>query len=170
MSEASAGATTSVRRRKPAAGLVAFVAVLVLLGLLAAVCVPHPVGAAQSYGKYEGKAVTTAKSALSDVATVQLAARTASEGRSFGPYVSVVISDAEEGLSKVQGTFDSIQPPNEQADKLQSELDQLLSDALDHVRDVRVAARRGELTDLAKTAQPLGDDAKKLQDFMDSHK
>ena len=137
--------------------------------LLAAVCVPHPVGAAQSYGKYEGKAVTTAKSALSDVATVQLAARTASEGRSFGPYVSVVISDAEEGLSKVQGTFDSIQPPNEQADKLQSELDQLLSDAVQHVRDVRVAVRRGELNALAKTAAPLAKDARKLQRFQEQH-
>ena len=169
MTEVSGRSATPVRRRKRA-GLIAFAAVLVLLGLLAVVCVPHPVGAARTYGKYEGKAVTTAKGALSDVATVELAARTASRGRAFGPYVSAVVSDAEEALSKVQGTFDSIQPPNGQADKVQSELDGLLSDALDHVRDVRVAARRGELADLAKTAEPLGDDVKKLQDFMDRHK
>ena len=37
MSEASVGATTPVRRRKPAVSLVAFVAVLVFLGLLACI-------------------------------------------------------------------------------------------------------------------------------------
>ena len=155
--------------RSARGGVVAFAVALVLLGVLAVVCVPHPVGAARTYGKYEGKATTTAKGAVSDVATVQLMAQTAAHGKALGPYVSVVVSDAEESLSKSQGTFDSIQPPNDQADELQSELDGLLSDALDHVRDVRVAARRGELSSLSDVAQPLDDDNQKLQDFVDRH-
>ena len=156
--------------RRSRGGVIAFGIVVVLLGLLAVVCVAHPVGPARTFDKYEGKATTSAKGALSDVATVQLTAQTASKGKALGSYVDVVVSDAEEALSKTQGTFDSIQPPDDKADQLQSELDQILSDALDHVRDVRVAARRGELSSLDKTAEPLDDDAKKLQDFQDRHK
>jgi hypothetical protein len=130
---------------------------------------PHPVGPARTAGKYEGKAATTAKSALSEVQTVRLAAETGSADKAFGPYLSRLISDAEEAISGVQGTFDSIQPPDEQSDELQQELDQLLSDALDHVRDVRVAVRRGELRKLADEAQPLSDDADRLQQFMEQH-
>jgi len=169
MSDVLVGPARPVRRRRPVAGLVTILVVLSLLGLLATRCIPHPVGAARTYGKYESKARTTAKSALSNVATVRLAAQIASKGNAFGPYLSVLISDAEEALSGVQGTFDSIQPPNEKADKLQKDLDQLLSDALDHVRDVRVAVRRGELPDLDKQAQPLDDDIQKLNQFTEQH-
>jgi hypothetical protein len=158
-----------VRRRRPATGLVVLLGVLVLLTLLGTRCIPHPVGATRSYSKYESKARTTAKSALSNVETVRLAAQTATKGNAFGPYLSVLISDAEEAISGVQGTFDSIQPPNEEADKLQQDLDPLLSDALDHVRDVRVAVRRGELSDLDDQAQPLDDDAQKLGQFQEQH-
>lgn len=142
---------------------------LVLLVVFATRCLPHPVGPARTFGKYEGKATTTAESALSNVATVQLAARTASEGRAFGPYLSVLVSDAEEAISGLQGTFVSIQPPGSRADDLQRELDQLLSDGLDHVRDVRVAVRRGELSDLAQQAGPLEDDRQKLESFTERH-
>ena len=63
----------------------------------------------------------------------------ASNGNTFGPYTSVLVSDAEEALGGVQSTFDSIQPPDAGADALRTELDGLLSDALTHVSNVRVA-------------------------------
>jgi hypothetical protein len=81
-----------------------------------------------------------------------------------------VISDAEESLSGLQGTFDSIEPPDARADKLGQELDTVLGDALEHVRDVRIAVRRGELTKLAEVAKPLADDADKLDAFVEQHK
>src|SRR5437588_184085 len=98
MSDVLVGPARPVRRRRPVAGLVTILVVLSLLGLLATRCIPHPVGAARTYGKYESKARTTAKSALSNVATVRLAAQIASKGNAFGPYLSVLISDAEEAL------------------------------------------------------------------------
>jgi hypothetical protein len=164
-------ATTEPRRRtrRTTPGVVVIITTVVLLMLLAWRMVPHPVGPARTFGKYEGKAVTTAKSALSNVETVRLTSRTASAGNAFGPYTSVVISDAEESLGGVQGTFDSIQPPDERADKVGHELDTILGDALEHVRDVRIAARRGELTKLASIAAPLADDARKLESFMEQH-
>jgi hypothetical protein len=146
---------------------------LLLLGMVvitSAGCVAHPVGPARTFGKYEGKAVTTARSALSAVNTVRLAARTGSADHGFGPYLSVLISEQEESVSGVQGTFDSIQPPDGRADDLRDELDGLLADALEHVTDVRLAVRRGDLRELASKAEPLATDAKKLDRFTEAHK
>lgn len=134
-----------------------------------AACTPHPVGPARTFEAYEGKAVTTAESALSAVETVRLAAAAAARGNGFGPYLSIVVSEQEESLSGVQGTFGSIQPPDQQADDLRSQLGDLLSTALDHVADVRVAVRRGELATLADTAGPLADDAAALDRFAEDH-
>jgi hypothetical protein len=159
----------SGRRRRPVAGLATIGLVVVLLFVLATRMLPHPVGPARTYGKYEGKAVTTAKAILSGVQTVRLAAETGSRGNAFGPYLSVVISDAEDGISGLQGTFDSVQPPNDEADELHQTFDAVVSDALDHVRDVRVAVRRGELEDLQTVAEPLARDASRLEAFVDRH-
>jgi hypothetical protein len=133
---------------------------------LGAGCVAHPVGPARTFGKYEGKAVTTAEGALSAVESARLAARTAAEGGAFGPYTGTVISESEEGATSVQGTFDSIQPPGEQADELRSELDGLLSDAVSHLGDLRIAARRGGLGGLDDVARPLMADAEHLRSFI----
>lgn len=138
-------------------------AVAVLVGTA---CSPHPVGPARSYEGFARKAKTSAEAALTAVETVRLAAENASDGRAFGPYTAVTVSEQEDSLSGVQGTFDSIQPPGDRADELRDELDELLSNALDHVADVRVAARRGQLKSLADVAQPLTDDAAALDQFI----
>jgi hypothetical protein len=144
------------------------VGVLLVLGLAAA-CTPHPVGPARTFDDYERKAGTTAESALSAVQTVRLTAETASAGDAFGPYSSIVISDQEDAIAGVQGTFGSIQPPNTDADALRDELDQILGDALTHVTEVRIAVRRGQLEQLADVAAPLAGDVESLERFIEDH-
>ena len=141
---------------------------LLALLVVAAGCA-HPVGPARTFGSYEGKATTTASAALSNVQTARLVAEAAAKGNVFGPYASSVVSDAEESLDGLSGTFGSIQPPDGRADDLRDELDQLLSDALDHVTDVRIAARRGELATLDDTAAALAGDAEHLEAFVEQH-
>jgi hypothetical protein len=133
-------------------------------------CVAHPVGPARTFDKFEGKAVTTVESALSAVETVRLVAVTASKQNAFGPFVGIAVSEQEEAVAGVQNTFGSIQPPNARADRLRGEVDQLLSDALDHVIDVRIAARRGRLRTLIDVAAPLEDDAAALRQFVKEHR
>lgn len=133
-------------------------------------CTPHPVGPARTFAKFEGKAVTTAQGALSSVETVRLAAQAGSAGSGFGPYLSVLISDQEEGLSGVQGTFSSIQPPDSRAEDLRSEVDELLSNALDHVVELRIAVRQGDLRGLSTAAKPLAGDAARINAFIDRHR
>jgi len=148
-------------------GVVGALVVALCFGLLAARMVPHPVGAARTYGKYASKAVTTAAGAESNVQTAILVSEAASAGNAFGPFTSLVLSDAEDGVSGLQGTFDSIQPPDARADALGDELDALLGGALGHLRTLRIAARRGELADLAELAKPLEPYARQLASFQE---
>jgi hypothetical protein len=159
----------SPKRRRTWPGVVTVVVLLVLGTGLAARMVPHPVGPARTFGKYNGKAVSTADSAISDVRTVALVARARRDRNVFGPYTSVVISDAEESVSGVQGTFDSIQPPDARADALQKELDDLLGAAVDQVQAARIAARRSDSRALAALVAPLDKVAADLEAFTERH-
>jgi hypothetical protein len=133
-------------------------------------CVSHPVGPARTYDAYEGKAVSTAESARSAVQSARLAVVAAVKHHAFGPYVSQVIGDAEDEIAGVSGTFASIQPPNGDADRLRGELSDLLSDAEDHVAEVRIAVRRGRIGGLGDVAAPLASDADALERFAEGHK
>jgi hypothetical protein len=132
-------------------------------------CVAHPVGPARTFERYEDKAATTAESALSAVSTTLLAAEVGTDGKAWGPYLSILISEQEDQLSGVQSTFASVQPPDGEADALRIQLNDLLSTALDHLTDVRVTVRRGRLNDLEDVAQPLHDDQTKLRAFLEAH-
>jgi len=130
----------------------------------AAACVAHPVGPARTSSAFEAKATTTAESALSAVETVRLLASTADMGGAFGSYVTISVSEQEDRLGGLRGTFLSIQPPpGEEVDALRDRLSAALTTAFDHVGDVRVEARRGHLDGLAAVAAPLADDATELR-------
>ncbi|MEY2398010.1 MAG: hypothetical protein QOJ00_1184 [Actinomycetota bacterium] len=143
-------------------------AVIALLGAMTR-CVPHPVGTTRTYASYKGKATTTAEGAVSAARTVLLMTHTAAKRNAFSSYTAMVIADAEDGISGLIGTFDSVQPPNAEADRLHERLDTLLSSALTNVQALRVAARRGVVAELAGRAGPLRSDVHKLQAFVDAH-
>ena len=142
---------------------------LLVVVLLLGGCVSHPVGPARTSASYEAKARTTASSARSSVATARLLAETASAGKTFGGYASTSASEAEDSLSATIGTFDSIQPPNAESDALRDELDSLLQDALSRVTDVRVAARRGQFTEMGLLTAPLEESEVALTGWLAAH-
>jgi hypothetical protein len=133
-------------------------------------CVSHPVGPARTLSKYEGKAVTTAESAQSAVETVRLAAETGDAGDAFGSYLSILVSDQEEALSGLQGTFGSIQPPDDASVELRRDLDDLLATALTEVADVRIVVRRGQLDRLGSHLAALERSASNLEAFAEAHR
>ncbi|MEO8694015.1 MAG: hypothetical protein ABI658_10895 [Acidimicrobiales bacterium] len=145
----------------------ASIVLLIVLGLSG--CVSHPVTPARSYSAYEGKARTTAASVRSSVATARLLAETAGDGKTFGGYAGMLASESEDELSSTIGTFDSIQPPNGRSQALRNELDALMQEALTHVTDVRIAARRGNLADLALFVEDLERSETALTEFLESH-
>ncbi len=141
---------------------------LALLLLVASGCV-KTISPARTFDAYEHKAKDTAESARSSVETARLGARAASDGDAFGPYVSVLLSEAEEGASHAHATFDSVQPPDAHADRLREQLGALLTQADEHLSKLRIAARRGELGALSHLAEPLGPLARKLARFVERH-
>jgi hypothetical protein len=80
------------------------------------------VGPARSYEAYEDKAATTAEAALSAVSTTILAAQVGAEGNAWGTYLSVLISEQEDKLAGVQGTFAAHRTGSAQA-RVNRELD-----------------------------------------------
>ena len=111
-------------------------------GILAATlggCVNHPVGPARTFDDYEGKAVTTAESALSAVETVRLLATISDEGRRVRQLHAVSVSEQEDSLGGVRGTFASIQPPDDRSVEVRNEL---IADPRQRVRRRRRRAHR----------------------------
>jgi hypothetical protein len=140
--------------------LVVAVGVALVIGL-------HPVSPARTADDFEHKAKDTAESALSSVQTAHLAARVGTRGDAFGPYVSVLLSECDQGVAKAQNVFASVQPPDAQSDEVRDRLGRLLTRSADAVSTLRITARRGELDRLQREARPLRRLAAELQRFIE---
>ena len=116
------------------------------VGILAATlggCVSHPVGPARTFATYEDKAATTAESALSAVVDRPCSPRSRHDGLAWGTYLSVLISEQEDTVGGVQGTFASIQPPDKPPTTCATSSMPISTSSVDHVADVRIVAAAG---------------------------
>jgi NTP pyrophosphatase (non-canonical NTP hydrolase) len=116
---------------------------------------------------YRHKAANTAQTVASSLQTARLGVKAAVDGKTFGPYLTRLLAEAEEDAEGAQAAFDAVQPPSEHADAIHDELADLLTDALDTLRGLRIAVRRSDLAKLRETARPLGELADKLDEFQD---
>jgi hypothetical protein len=141
-------------------------AVIVMAALLTSgACV----GSARGEADYQKKAVATSEHVRSSVRTVQLAVQAASEDDAFGPFLSRVISQAEDDASSALNGFGSIQPPSAQSDKLRDDVSQVASAAIDLLARARIAARRGDLDALTKLTDQLVQSGDQLEQFGEGH-
>ena len=129
-------------------------------------CVEHRVGPARTADDYDRKARTTASAAISAVETVRFLAELSSAGDSLATFTSVSVSEQEDALAAIRSDFESIQPPGSPSDEVRSQLVGLLDAAMEHVATVRIAARRGQLGELADIGAPLADDSAALNSFL----
>jgi hypothetical protein len=125
------------------------------------------VGPARTTDDYTRKASTSVHDVHSAVETARLGVDAVARDRTTGPYVSVLLGQAEEQATSVQSTFDSVQPPNEDADRLRDEVDGLLTQAVSVLGDVRIAARRGDTDGITGRGPALADISKRLSDLED---
>ena len=141
------------------------VAALVVAAVASAGCVSP----SRTDRDYQLKAGNSAKAVASSVATAVLGAEAAGEGKAPATYLSVLLGRAEEDASSVQGTFDSVQPPSSEADRLRTQVDGLLSDAVSGLADLRIAVRRGQLDRLPALAAHLQPTLAGLRDLADRY-
>jgi hypothetical protein len=131
---------------------------------------PGCVGPATTDAAYRGKAVHAADAAQSAVQTAVLTARGQLDGRVLSPYGRVVLSNVEQDMSSVQGSFDSVQPPDDGvADQLRNTLDKLLTRAASDLTELRIAARRDDSNQMASVVKDLVMLAPKLESFSKEH-
>jgi hypothetical protein len=125
------------------------------------------VGPATTAASYRGKALRAANDALSQAETVALTTRELLAGRVLVRYADVVFSTSENSLTSIQGSFDSIQPPNnDNSDKQRDALDQALTAAASAAADIRIASRRDDTAQLSTTAQTLDQAIAGLNSFI----
>jgi len=126
------------------------------------------VGPAPTTSAYQGKAGHTAEDALSQLETARVAVETAERGNLLHATLEVLLTEAEDGFSSIQATFDSIQPPDSpEADRIRDKLDKILSDGSDGLAQLRIAVRRGDTAELKATSADLGAVAESLQALSD---
>jgi hypothetical protein len=135
-----------------------------LAALVVATACVQPVSPARTYEEYESKARDTAETTLGSVQTVRLAIET--EDDLIPPYASVLIADAEGDASGAQATFDGVQPPGADADRVREELDPLLDEATGLLADARITARRADLDGLHELEPALQRVAGRLDRFI----
>ncbi|WP_327686429.1 hypothetical protein [Streptomyces sp. NBC_00467] len=112
---------------------------------------------------YRHKAANTAETAASAVNTARIGVQAGGEGRVTGPYLSILLGEAEKDLLAAQGTFESRQPPSPEADAVRDRLGDVLDDAADALAAVRIAVRRGQVRELPDVGRDLPDLAEQLE-------
>ncbi len=137
-----------------------------IVALLALVACVAP---ARSFGSFQGKAAATAKDMLSAVETASLTVQMAVRRRTFAPFVSTVLGEAERDGDAIAGAFSSVQPPDAGSDKIRAQLDQILQMATSTLSDLRIAARRTNLKQLTDAAKPLPAISKQLHQFIEAN-
>jgi hypothetical protein len=142
------------------------IAVMILIVGIALIVGLKPMTSARTRDDYAHKAKDTAESALSSVQTARLAVLVGSRGDAFGPYVSVLLSESETAVTRAQGSFDRVQPPDGSSDRTRAHLGRILNRANDAVSRLRITARRSELDRLAREARPLRPIARELRAFI----
>jgi hypothetical protein len=123
------------------------------------------VGPSRTDADYRAKAANTAEAVRSSVGTARLGIDAAGERRVTGPYLTRLLAEAEEDALAAQASFDSVQPPSERADAVHDDLDELLTKALDALRALRIAVRRGDLDHLGDLGAGLAEVDEALERF-----
>jgi hypothetical protein len=138
---------------------------LLLVALLAPACVAHPVGPARTTAAFERKATSTLAGALSTTRTASLAADAGADGKAPGTYTCTVLSEAEDSLGGVRGTFASIQPPDRTSDERRTQVLDAVGRAFADAGRARIACRRGNGRELRAIVAALEADGKILEDL-----
>ncbi|MCA1839633.1 MAG: hypothetical protein ABR507_05395 [Actinomycetota bacterium] len=133
--------------------------------LLCTGCISTPF----DFNAYEAKAVGAAQGVLSAVNSARLAVHLGAKGKSYQPYLEVILRESEEDATGIEGQFDSVQPPGPDSDALRDELDKMMQTAGATLTELRIHVRRGEIQQLADLARPLNGVSSALDEFQRSH-
>lgn len=136
---------------------------MVAVGTLSAGCV----GPSRTSGDYRRKVANSAEAVVSAIESALLTVEVATDGRAPAPYVSLRLSESEENAASVETGFGAVQPPDPQLDDLRTETLTVIGDASDLLEELRLAAYRGEVSELTGIAEKLAEPLAHLRRLME---
>jgi phosphate uptake regulator len=139
------------------------------IGSIAAVALASCAPTARTPGPYRAHAIRADEAVHSAVASDLLVIHAAAAGHTTAAYVSEATSQAEDDAASAASSFLSIQPPDDQSEKLRTELSTLFDRAQSALGDARIAGRRGDTDALTASASDLEQVAKRLVDFLEAN-
>jgi hypothetical protein len=135
------------------------------VGVTLALSLSSCVAPAYNESQYESKVAHTAEDAVSVIETVRMAAEASSRhGLPTNP-IDVLISEQEDILGSVTGTFSSVQPPDADMERLRDEVLDLLDEVQTHLEDARIANRDNEVELAERAIEGAEPASKKLDDI-----
>jgi hypothetical protein len=135
---------------------------LLVAGLAACLLLGGCVTPATGVDSYQGKATESLGAANSEVSAAQIVVRLVLDDRVLHTYADQVLSENEQTLDSVSGTFVAVQPPPD-ADATYRQTSALLERAASLVRNCRIAVRRSDVDALAHLEPRLGSMSRRLQ-------
>ena len=117
---------------------------------------------AYNESQFRAKAATTATHAVSAVQVARLAVRETARHDLFQNPVDVAISNAEENLSSVAGTFSLVQPPDQDMVSLRDRVLDLVTHAQRQLEAARIAFRQRDIQTAVRAVEKAARDAKAL--------
>ena len=125
------------------------------------------VGPARTADDYDRKASSTAESVASALGVAELLVGAAADDRLLPPYAARSLSEVEDDASAAIRTFTGIQPPDDSAERLGTDLVALLWPIEGELAATRVDARRADLEAVAAHAAELADLHDRLDAFIE---
>ena len=140
---------------------------LILLVLIVIVVATSCVGPSRTQSDYERKVANTAQAVVSSIESALRTVEVAADQLAPSRYVSLHLSETEEGVSAVETGFGAVQPPDPHLDELRAEVLTVIGQASDVLEELRIAAYRGQLDLLPELAGGLKEPLKRLRGFME---
>jgi hypothetical protein len=136
---------------------------LVLPLLAAWVGLSACVGPTVTAAGYRNKVTDTARTVGAAVASATYAAQLELRGRLAFAVADTVVSGAEEDAGSAQQALDSRQPPNQEAIALGERARPPIQDAVDGLRELRIAVRRDDRAAIQQALAKLAGPARALE-------
>lgn len=135
--------------------------ILVLVALLVMACAGCT-APAYSESQFRHKAAVTASDSVSAIEVVRLSVLETARHDLFQNPIDVAISDAEDNISAVAGTFSLVQPPDHNMVVLRHKVLELVTDAQSQLERARIAFRQRRMTTALEAVSAAHKDAQQL--------
>ncbi len=141
---------------------------LAVLPLITVLLLAGCVGPTLTASGYRHKVTDTVRTVGSAVASGTYAAQLDLDGRLALAVADTVVSNAEDDADSAQSALDSREPPDDRSLAFGDKARQSIQDAVDGLRELRIAVRRGDRAAIRKAIDDLAGPARQLAELSGS--